>query len=156
MGNVEIESNRRRGMQKIVTMRTMHREVQSYRDDNERIMKAEEEILQSLNVLHKKVNKNSSTKKETSARQVITSRSQSRRDDHGNDRKSRNTRRHHNYPRKSTKRTHVSSRPGSRPSVSPFKRQRRRPEADILQGELRKIKPPIFNGEHKKGEEAEA
>jgi hypothetical protein len=27
------------------------------------------------------------------------------------------------------------------------------PKLDILQGELRKIKPPNFNGEHKKGEE---
>jgi hypothetical protein len=35
-------------------------------------------------------------------------------------------------------------------------RQRRRPEADILQGELGKIKPPNFNDEHRKGEEAEA
>jgi hypothetical protein len=28
--------------------------------------------------------------------------------------------------------------------------------SDILQGELRKIKPPTFNGEHRKGEEVEA
>jgi hypothetical protein len=40
--------------------------------------------------------------------------------------------------------------------VSHVRRQRRRHEADILQGELRKIKPPTFNGEHKKGEEFEA
>jgi hypothetical protein len=37
-----------------------------------------------------------------------------------------------------------------------FRRQRRRPEGDILQGELRNIKPPTFNGEHRKGEEVEA
>jgi hypothetical protein len=40
--------------------------------------------------------------------------------------------------------------------VSPVWRQRRRPEEDILQGELRKIKPPTFNGEHMKGEEVQA
>jgi hypothetical protein len=40
--------------------------------------------------------------------------------------------------------------------VSLLRRKRRRPEANILQGELRKIKPPTFNGEHKKGEETEA
>jgi hypothetical protein len=45
-------------------MRSLHREVQSYRDDNERIMKAHEEILQSLNMLHKQVNKDSGTKQE--------------------------------------------------------------------------------------------
>jgi hypothetical protein len=87
---------------------------------------------------------------------VTTSRSQSKRDDHGNDRKSRSMSRHHHSPRKSTRRTHASSGPGSIPSVSPVRRQRRRPEADILQGELRKIKPPTFNGEHRKGEEVEA
>jgi hypothetical protein len=47
-------------------MRSLHREVQSYREDNERIMKAQEEILQSLNMLHKKVNKDSGTKQEFS------------------------------------------------------------------------------------------
>jgi hypothetical protein len=40
--------------------------------------------------------------------------------------------------------------------VSPVRRKRRRADADILKGELRKIKPPTFNGEHKKGEEVEA
>jgi hypothetical protein len=30
------------------------------------------------------------------------------------------------------------------------------PEADILQGELRKINPPTLNGEHKRGEEVKA
>jgi hypothetical protein len=39
--------------------------------------------------------------------------------------------------------------------VSPVWRKRRRHEVDILQGELRKIKLPTFNGEHRKGEEAE-
>jgi hypothetical protein len=40
--------------------------------------------------------------------------------------------------------------------VSPLRRKKRRHEEDILQGELRNIKPPNFNGEHRKGEEAEA
>jgi hypothetical protein len=99
-------------------MRSLHREVQSYRVDNERIIKAQEEILQSLNMLHKKVNKDSGTKKATSARQVSTSRSHRKRDDHGNDRNSRSMRRHHHSPRQSTRRTHASSGPGSIPSVS--------------------------------------
>jgi hypothetical protein len=57
MGNAETDSNGRRDRQEHVTMRILHREVQSYRDDNERIMNAQEEILQSLNMLHKQVNK---------------------------------------------------------------------------------------------------
>jgi hypothetical protein len=64
-------------------------------------------------------------------------------------------RRHHHSPRKSTRRTHASSGQEQSKCVSCW-RQRRRPEADILQGELRKIKPPTFNGEHRKGEEVEA
>jgi hypothetical protein len=34
-------------------MRSLQREVQSYRVDNEKIMKAREEILQSLNMLQR-------------------------------------------------------------------------------------------------------
>jgi hypothetical protein len=70
-------------MQELVTMRSLHREVQSYRADKEKIMKAREEILQSLNMLHRQVNKESSTNQATGAKQVTTSKSQSRRDDHG-------------------------------------------------------------------------
>jgi hypothetical protein len=39
--------------------------------------------------------------------------------------------------------------------VSPVRRERRRPKGDIFQCELRKIKPPNINGEHRKGEEVE-
>jgi hypothetical protein len=30
------------------------------------------------------------------------------------------------------------------------------PSSDILQGELKKLKPPSFDGEHRKGEEVES
>jgi hypothetical protein len=59
-------------------------------------------------------------------------------------------------PRKSSRITHASLGPGIGPSVSHVRRQKRRIEADILQGELRKINPTNFNGEHRKGEEVEA
>jgi hypothetical protein len=49
-------------------------------------MKAQEEILHILNMLHKQVNKYSGTKKVTSVRQVTTSISQRKKDEHGNDR----------------------------------------------------------------------
>ena len=86
MGNFETESNGRRDRKELVTMKILHREVQIYRDDNEKIMKDQEEILQILNMFHKKVNKDFLTKKVSSARQVFASRSHSKRDDHGNDR----------------------------------------------------------------------
>jgi hypothetical protein len=156
MGNAETKSNGRRDGKDIITMRSLHREVQSYRDDNEMIMKAQEEILQRLNMLHKQVHKDYGTKQAASARQVSTSRSHNKSDDHGNDRHSRSMSRHHHSPRQSTRRTHASSGIGSNPSVTPIQRKRRRPEAGLLQGELKKIKPPTFNGEHRKGEEVEA
>jgi hypothetical protein len=42
-------------------------------------------MLQSLNMLHKQVNKDSGSKQEASVRQVAASRSHRRWDDHGND-----------------------------------------------------------------------
>jgi hypothetical protein len=63
--------------------------------------------------------------------------------------------RNHHFPRKSTRRTHASSGPISQVCLL-LGGQTRRLEVDILQGELKKIKPPNFNGEHRKGEEAEA
>ena len=106
-------------------------------------------------MLHKQVNKDSGTKQATSARQVSTYRSHRKRDDHGNDRKSRSMIRLHHSPRNSTGRTHASSGSVSNPSVSLVRRQRRIPEENIFQGELKKIKPPTFNGEHKKGEDVD-
>jgi hypothetical protein len=40
--------------------------------------------------------------------------------------------------------------------MSLVRRKRRRPEENILQGELMKIKTPNFNGERNKGEDIEA
>jgi hypothetical protein len=62
----------------------------------------------------------------------------------------------HHYSRQFTRINHAILVPGSIPSVSPVRRQSRRLEEGILQGELRKIKPPTFNDEHQKGEEVEA
>jgi hypothetical protein len=81
-------------------MKSLHMEVQSYRADSERIIKAQEEILQSLNMLHKQVNKDSGTKQATSARKVSTYRPHNKRDDHGNERQSRSMSRLHHSPRK--------------------------------------------------------
>jgi hypothetical protein len=48
--NVEIGLNGRRDRKDPITMRILHKEMQSYRDDNERIMKDQGEIHQSLNI----------------------------------------------------------------------------------------------------------
>jgi hypothetical protein len=151
MRNSKTESNGKRGRKNPITMIRLQREVQSYREDNERIMKAHEEILQILNMFHKQVNKDPGPNQEPSARKVSGSKFQRKRVDHGNDRKSRIIIRHHHYPKKSTRRTHESSNLGSIPSVSLVRRQKRRPKEDILQGEIRKIKPNTINGENRKG-----
>jgi hypothetical protein len=122
MGNVEIKSNGRRGRHEPVTMRSLHREVWRYRENNEKIMKAQQKILQSLNMLHWQVKQNSGTKQADIARQVIASRSHNRRDDHGNDRQSRFMSRCHHSPRKSNRSAHASLGLRSNTSVSPVKR----------------------------------
>jgi hypothetical protein len=105
-------------MKEHVTMRSLHREVHRYRDDNERIMKDEEEILHRLNMFHNQVNKDSGTKKDSSDIQVTSSRSERKWDDHGNDRKSRSMSRNHHSPQEYTRRTHANSGPRRIPSVS--------------------------------------
>jgi hypothetical protein len=62
MGNAKTEYNGRRDRHELVTIRIMQREVHSYRVDNQRIMKAQEEILQILNMLQNRFNKDSGTK----------------------------------------------------------------------------------------------
>jgi hypothetical protein len=57
-------------------------------------------------------------------------------------------RHHHHSPRNSTRRAYNS------PSISPVKKHKRRSGVDELQGEMNKIKPPTFDGEHKKDEDA--
>jgi hypothetical protein len=63
MGNFETKSNGRRDMQEHVTMKILHTEVQNYRHDHERIMKDQKDIIQSLNMLNNKFNKDSDTEK---------------------------------------------------------------------------------------------
>jgi hypothetical protein len=57
VGNVETKSNERRDRHETVIMRILQKEVHSYKADNENIMKAQEEILQILNMIQKQVNK---------------------------------------------------------------------------------------------------
>ena len=109
-------------------------------------------------MLQIQVNKDSSTKQVASARQVEASGSRDKREDHGGSRRTRSVgrHRHHHSPGHYIRREDVHLRSESSSSVSPIKNQRRRPEADILQGELRKIKPPSFDGENRMGEDVES
>jgi hypothetical protein len=50
-------------------------------------------------------------------------------------------------PHYSTRKFHASEDSIISPELSPIRNQRRRHELDILQGEMRKIKPPSFDGE---------
>jgi hypothetical protein len=51
---------------------------------------------------------------------------------------------------------YASKYPISSSEVSPVRHQRRRREVDILQGELRKLKPPCFDGEREREDDVEA
>jgi hypothetical protein len=61
MGNANTKSNgcriREYPIELAKIMRSMDKEVQSYREDIKRMMRDHEEILQSLNMLQKQVNK---------------------------------------------------------------------------------------------------
>lgn len=154
MGNVETESSGHRDRVEPValveTMQSLHKEVPSYRVYNERMIRVQEEMLQSLNMMQKQVNKNSGTKQASGARQATTSKSHDRRIDNVGYRQLSSVNRHHRQsPGHSSRRAHAHSRSESGPSVTPVRNQRRR-ESDILQGELRKLKPPSFDGEHRK------
>jgi hypothetical protein len=120
MGNVEMEYNGRRDKHEPATMRSLQREVQRYRSDNENIMKAREEILQRLNFFHKQVEKYYGTIKEASARKVEVSGLHDRMDDHGGFRESRSasTNQHHHSLGKLTRITYACSSSEIIPSVS--------------------------------------
>jgi hypothetical protein len=85
-------------------------------------------------------------------------RSHDRRDDHGGSRQLRNisTHQHHHSLGNLTIREYACSRSTSSKIMSLVGHKRRIHGPNSLQEELRKIKPPSFDGENKKGEDAEA
>jgi hypothetical protein len=70
-------------MELIETMRILHKEVKMYIEYNERMIRSQEEILESLNMLQIQVNEDFGTKQATNVRQVADSRSHDKRNDHG-------------------------------------------------------------------------
>jgi hypothetical protein len=131
-------------MNMVETIKNLQKDVQSYKYDNERFMKPKEQqddfnmkLLQSLNTIENKLDKEGGSSKSGSHRPP--------------DEKRRTisvSRHHHHSPRHSNKRAHNKSSP------SPF-RKHKGSGVDELRGKMKKIKPPTFDGEHKKDEDAE-
>jgi hypothetical protein len=94
--------------------------------------------MQSLDIIEKNMDNETESSKSGSLRS------------HGKRRRTRNVGRYHNHsPRHSTRRTHSCSSP------SPIRKHKKKSGVDELQGEMNKIKPPTFDGEHKKDEDVE-
>jgi hypothetical protein len=132
-------------MNLVETIKSLQRDVKIYKVVNERLMKAKEQqdgfnikMLQSLDRIEKKMDNETESSKFRSHRPL------SRR------KESRSVSRHHHHsPRHSTRRAYNSL------SISPVRKHKKRSGVDELQGEMNKIKPPTFDGEHKKDEDAE-
>jgi hypothetical protein len=160
VGNAKTKSNGRKvkGEQEtlIETVRSLKMEVQSYKADNERLMREKSQInvrvLQSLDQLQRQ------TKKGSNSRQEEEGRCHERRNARGRAGYSRSASRAHEYhsPPHSERKFYASEDPVSSPKVSPIRHQRRKQEVDSLQGELRKLKPPSFAGEREREDDVEA
>jgi hypothetical protein len=136
------EKNKEVSMMKLI--KNLQKDVQIHQADNERLKKAREQqedfnmkLMQSLERIENKLDKESGSSKSGSHRSP---------EKKG---RSRSGSRHHRHsPKHSNKRAHNNSSP------SPV-RKHKRSGVDELRGEMNKIKPPTFDGEHKKDEDAE-
>jgi hypothetical protein len=113
--------------------------VQSYKIDNERLMRAKEQqddfnvkLMQSLDIIENKMDK---------GRESSRSRSHISHDE--------KIREERSVGKHSFRKVHSSSSP------SPIRNHKRRIGMDELQRETNNIKLPTFDGEHKKDEDAE-
>jgi hypothetical protein len=126
------------------TIKNLQKDVQIHKVDNERLMRAKEQqddfnmnLLEGLNIIEKNLVKESGSIKFGSHKPSYEKR------------KAKSVSRHHHHsPRHSNKRAGKSS---SQSLVRRYKRY----GVDELRGEMNKIKPPTFDGEHKKDEDAE-
>jgi hypothetical protein len=129
-------------MMKII--KNLQKDVQIHQVDNESLKRAKEKhedfnmkLMRSLERIENKLDKESGSNKSGSHR---TPKKKGR---------SRSGSRHHQHSQK-----HSHRRAHSISSPSPV-RKHRRSGVDELKGEMNKIKPPTFDGEHKKDEDAE-
>ena len=125
-------------------------EVQSYKEDNEILMRDKiqinAQVLQRLNQLQRQ------TKKGSNSRQEEEGRFHERRDDCGRVGYSRSSSRAHGHhpPPYSERNFYASEDPVNNTEVSTIRQQRRKQEVDIFQGEPRKLKTPSFKGERER------
>ena len=140
-------------------MKILKMEVQSCREDNERLIRAQEkqnqlndQPVQSLNQLQKE------RKNKSSSRHEIEGIPHPSRDSYRRYMHSRSARRDHkhHYSPSPRKAYYSFEGPMNNLKVSLVRHQRRRHEKEELHGELRKIKIPIFYGENKRGEDVES
>jgi hypothetical protein len=97
-------------------------------------------------------------KKGSNSRQEEEGRCHERRDDRGRVGYSGSASRAHGHhsPPYSEGNFYASEDPVSSPEVSHVRQQRRKQEVDSLQGDLRKLKPPSFDGEREREDDVEA
>jgi hypothetical protein len=108
--------------------------------------KINSQVMQRLNRLHRQERNGSGSRQEEDGRH------HERRGNYrrvGHSRSTGRTHGHHSPPY-STRKFYASEDSISSPEVSHVRHQRRRHELDSLQGELRKLKPPSFDGEREK------
>jgi hypothetical protein len=134
----------------------LQKDAQAHRADSRKLMRVRDQqgefnlnMLKSLERIERKLEKRSDSSKTESRRtperkiRSISVKTPERKT------RSRSGSRHHRYfPKHSSKEAHSSSRP------SPTKKHRGF-GMDELKGEMNNIKPPTFDGEHKKEEDVE-
>jgi hypothetical protein len=133
-------------MNLVETIKGLQKDVQNYKVDNERLIRVEEKqddfnvkLMQILDKIEKKMDK------ETEKR-----RPRSRRSHDEKGREARSDYKHQPYSSKhSFRKAYGSSSP------SHVRKNKRRIGVDELQREMNKIRPQIFDGEHKKDEDLE-
>jgi hypothetical protein len=126
-------------------IKSLKRDVMRYKVDNEKLMKSQEKqngfnikLLQSLDIIEKKVDKETKSSKSKDHRS------------HAKNEEYSNFGRHNHYsPRHLVIRAHIS------PILSPIRKNNKRFWVDELQGEMNKIKIPTFDGEKMKDEDGE-
>jgi hypothetical protein len=150
IGNEGTNSNghgegKEESMNLVETIKSLQKDVQSYKYYNERLMKSKEQqkgfnikLMQDLDKIEKKMDKENDLRKSESH------------SSHHERRRTRSVgRNNHHSPRHSTRGEHSSS-------ISyPVMKHKRSSRVDELQREMNKIKPPTFDGEHKKDEDVE-
>jgi hypothetical protein len=126
------------------TIKNLQKDVQSHKVDNERFMKSKEQqddfnmkLLEGLNRIEKKLFKESNSSRSKSHKSLEEKR------------EVKSASRHHHHSHR-----HSHKRAGNGSSLSHARRYKRF-GVDELQGEMNKIKPATFDGEHKKDEDVE-